>query len=113
MKRNGQTNLLEALVSALHQFAGAAKNLRTRKNPRSMRLCETLSLGDRRVLALVMVENEKLLVGTAGSSMTLLARFPAQGSRPCETAGFSEAGGQDSFLDADEAYEAEAYKSWR
>lgn len=84
-----------------------------RKNNRSMRLCETLSLGDRRVLALVIVENEKLLVGTAGSSMTLLARFPGRESKPQGVAGLDETLGQDSFMDADEAYDAEAYKSWR
>lgn len=78
-----------------------------------MRLCETLSLGDRRVLVLVMVENEKLLVGTAGSSMTLLARFPAQEPRRYGMAGLGETVGQDDFPDVDEAYDAEAYKSWR
>ncbi|MGH9353877.1 MAG: flagellar biosynthetic protein FliO [Terriglobia bacterium] len=101
--------MLQVLVSAFRQLAGTTKGLRNRRGKRSMRLCETLSLGDRRVLALVMVENEKLLVGTAGSSISLLARFPSPEDRP------NGPYGQDplSGAEADGAFDPEEYKTWR
>ncbi len=43
-----------------------------------MRLCETLSLGDRRFLAVVLVEQQKYLVGGAPNSVALLAKLPSQ-----------------------------------
>jgi flagellar biogenesis protein FliO len=45
---------------------------------RKMRLCETLSLGERRFLALVLVERQKFLVGGSGSSVALLAQLPSE-----------------------------------
>lgn len=101
--------MLRAIISAFRQFAGAAKGIHKRRGKRSMRLCETLSLGDRRVLALVMVENEKLLVGTAGSSISLLARFPSLGVQPNEAFVQSSLSGADS----DESFDPEEYKAWR
>lgn len=48
------------------------------RRERKMRLCETLSLGERRFLALVLVEQQKFLVGGSGSSVALLARLPSE-----------------------------------
>jgi len=48
------------------------------RRERKMRLCETLSLGERRFLALVLVERQKFLVGGSGSSVALLARLPSE-----------------------------------
>ncbi|MGH9377270.1 MAG: flagellar biosynthetic protein FliO [Terriglobia bacterium] len=95
--------ILHGFVSTLQRLAGTAKDLRGRRGRRSMRLCETLSLGDRRALALVMVENEKFLVGTAGSSISLLARFPSPENRPDPLFG----------ADADGVFDPEEYKTWR
>lgn len=44
---------------------------------RALRLCETLSLGERRFLALVECENQRFLVGGTTSSVALLAELPA------------------------------------
>lgn len=110
--------MLRAIVSAFRQLAGAAKGIHKRRGKRSMRLCETLSLGDRRVLALVMVENEKLLVGTAGSSISLLARFPSLEAQSNDAFGpfSSEASsvqGCMSGTGSDESFDPEEYKAWR
>jgi flagellar biogenesis protein FliO len=48
------------------------------RRERKMRLCETLSLGERRFLALVVVERQRFLVGGTGSSVALLARLPSE-----------------------------------
>lgn len=98
--------LLEALVSVLSRLAGTAKNIHRRRTPRLMRICETLSLGDRRNLALVCVENEKLLLGTAGNSITLLARFPEKQPQGSESA-------EDDPVHWEEAFDAGEYKQWR
>lgn len=68
-----------------------------------MRLCETLPLGDRRYLALVMVEHEKFLVGTTGSTISLLARFPAP----------LDEGGSLSETESDAIFDPEEIKTWR
>lgn len=39
---------------------------------RRMQLCETLSLGDRRFLAVVRVDEKQFLIGGAGNSVALL-----------------------------------------
>ena len=50
-----------------------------RKN-RQIQLCETLSFGDRRFIALVVVEGQKYLVGGAGNSISLLTSLPQTAS---------------------------------
>lgn len=48
-----------------------------RHRERSLRLCETLSLGDKRFLAVVQVNQEHFLVGGAGNSIALLTHLPS------------------------------------
>lgn len=68
-----------------------------------MCLCETLSLGDRRFLALVRVEQNKFLVGAAGNSISLLAQLPSASDRKETLPGI-----EDDLL-----FDAEEYKSWQ
>ena len=60
-------------------FTAFGRGIAVRRRPRTMHLCETLPLGERRFLAVVMVERQKFLVGTAGNSIALLARLPSNG----------------------------------
>jgi flagellar biogenesis protein FliO len=46
-----------------------------RGRPRSLRLCESLPLGDRRFVAVVQFEQSRFLVGGTSSSLVLLARI--------------------------------------
>jgi flagellar biogenesis protein FliO len=46
-----------------------------RRVPRRLRLCESLSLGDRRFLAVIECEDSRFLVGGTSSSLALLARL--------------------------------------
>ena len=46
----------------------------TRK-ARRLRVCETLSLGERRFLAVIEFDRQEFLVGGTGSSLELLARL--------------------------------------
>ncbi len=47
-----------------------------RRREKTMKLCETLPLGDRKFLAVVQVERQKFLVASAGNSVSLLATLP-------------------------------------
>jgi flagellar biogenesis protein FliO len=42
---------------------------------RRLRVCETLSLGERRFLAIIEFERQEFLVGGSGNSLELLARL--------------------------------------
>ncbi len=48
--------------------------VRTRK-PRRLRVCETLSLGERRFLAVIEFDRQEFLVGGTGTSLELLAQL--------------------------------------
>jgi flagellar biogenesis protein FliO len=50
----------------------ALHKVRVQKKQRELHIQETLALGDRRFLAVVHWENEKLLVGVTQQSITLL-----------------------------------------
>ena len=44
---------------------------------RSLQLCETLSLGEKRFIAVVQVGTQQFLVGGAGNSVSLLTDLPS------------------------------------
>ena len=46
------------------------------KRPRNLRLSETLSLGEKRFLAVVEVGHQQFLVGGSGNSVSLLTDLP-------------------------------------
>jgi flagellar biogenesis protein FliO len=47
--------------------------------PRRMKLCETLSLGEKRFVAIVQVDAQQFLIGSGGLSFRKLATDPAAG----------------------------------
>ena len=53
----------------------ALEGVRIGKAPRRLRLCETLSLGERRFVAVIEFETERFLVGGGTGSVNLLARL--------------------------------------
>jgi flagellar biogenesis protein FliO len=50
-----------------------------RRNPRRLRLCESLALGERRFVAVVEFEAARFLLGGTPSSLVLLSRLPDAG----------------------------------
>jgi flagellar biogenesis protein FliO len=56
----------------LWQWARRAAGMR---KARRLRVCETLSLGERRFLAIVEFDRQEFLVGGSGNSLELLARL--------------------------------------
>jgi flagellar biogenesis protein FliO len=53
----------------------------SRRKPKSLRLCESLPLGERRFVAVVAFERRRFLVGGTASSLVLLTRLGDSGSR--------------------------------
>ena len=80
-----------AWVAALKHFWEWARRSAAVRKRRRLRVCETLSLGERRFIALIEFDRQDFLVGGSGNSLELLARLqdgtvitPASGSRSCE-----------------------------
>ena len=61
--------------AAVGSLMKAGRRWSSQRHKNKMRLCETLSLGDKRFLAVVRVEQQKFLVGGAGNSVALLAEL--------------------------------------
>lgn len=67
-------NMLSFFTATLRRLlAGAVPHRRER----SLRLRESLSLGEKRFLAVVQFEQQQFLVGGAGSSISLLTQLPS------------------------------------
>lgn len=64
--------ILHFVVAALRQVSAG---LKTPRKPKAMRLCETISLGEKRFLAIVQVDEERILIGGSASSVALLSRL--------------------------------------
>ena len=61
-----------AALKNLWQWSRRAVKVR---KPRRLRVCETLSLGERRFLAVIEFDRQEFLVGGTGSSLELLAKL--------------------------------------
>jgi len=55
-------------------WQGVRRAVKSRK-ARRLRVCETLSLGDRRFVAVIEFDHQEFLVGGSGNSLELLARL--------------------------------------
>jgi hypothetical protein len=71
----------DTLLERILRWIGAAfrrvtGTLRVQRNAKTMRLCETVSLGEKRFLAIVQVDEERILIGGSASSVALLTRLP-------------------------------------
>jgi flagellar biogenesis protein FliO len=51
----------------------------SRRPAKTLRLCQSLPLGERRFVAVVEVEKERFLVGGTANSLVLLSRLPSSG----------------------------------
>ena len=54
---------------------GTLANIRVQPAARSLRVRETVALGEKRLLALVEVGDERMLIGASSSSMVLLKQL--------------------------------------
>jgi flagellar biogenesis protein FliO len=64
-----------ALARLWTLVVGAARAVKIRRQERSLRVCETLSLGERRFLVVVQFGQQKFLIGSTSQSISLLHRL--------------------------------------
>ena len=67
-----------SLVAGAHLLKNLWQWVRSAVKPRKvrrLRVCETLSLGERRFVALIEFDRQEILVGGAGNSLEVLARL--------------------------------------
>jgi flagellar biogenesis protein FliO len=69
-------------AAVIEHFASVHKGFKRRRSARRLRLSETLSLGEKRFLAVVQFQHQEFLVGGTGNSIALLARLNAPGVTP-------------------------------
>lgn len=65
-------SLAAALLGRLRALFSEVK---IQRRPRSLRVCETLSLGDKRIVALIECENQRFLVAATAQTISLLQTF--------------------------------------
>jgi len=68
------------------------RGLERRRSTRRLRLSETLSLGEKRFLAVVQFQQQEFLVGGTGNSIALLARLDSSRATPDSQDRMQEAG---------------------
>ena len=95
MNRAGNGSLwavVGRMFAALTAGAGSLHRCLKQRPPRRLRLSETLSLGDKRFLAVVQFQHQEFLVGATGNSIALLARLDTPGVTPDSQTGNQENG---------------------
>ncbi|MGB2592291.1 MAG: flagellar biosynthetic protein FliO [Candidatus Acidiferrum sp.] len=60
------------VFAALHELL---RSVRVRRRERSLRVCESLPLGEKRFLAVVQFEGRRFLIGATNQSISLLDRL--------------------------------------
>ncbi len=61
--------------SLFEKLAAISRRMMRAREPKRLRLCETLSLGNRGYVAVVRYRDQQFLVGGTGSSVALLAEL--------------------------------------
>jgi len=81
-----QSEGCEAQTAVWWQRAGAALRslascIKVRRRERELEVCETLSLGEKRVLMIVRYGRQRLLIGATNQSISLIDRGSVVGPR--------------------------------
>jgi flagellar biogenesis protein FliO len=77
---NRLTRWMNALLSAV-------RSVRIRNRKRTLQLCETLPLGDKRFLAVVRFNHQRLLIGATSQSICLLQQLDVSDAGATEVNG--------------------------
>jgi flagellar biogenesis protein FliO len=62
-------------TSLVQAFRALLRSARVRRRERSLRLCETLALGEKRFLAVIEFEERRFLIGATNQSISLIDRL--------------------------------------
>ena len=70
-------------VSFLSLLLALLRKVEVKRREKAMRLCETLPLGEKRMLAIVQVGNQRFLIGATVQSISLVQKLDSQ-AQPME-----------------------------
>ena len=70
-----RVGLTQVHPSWWERLLNSLSKVRVSRRPRRLRLCESLSLGDKRFVAVIQYESQQFLIGGGTSSLNLLARL--------------------------------------
>jgi len=63
---------------------------RTGRKRKTLSVCETIALGDRRFVSVIQFERHRFLIGSSPSSITLLSRLPDESNGEATAKGSGE-----------------------
>jgi flagellar biogenesis protein FliO len=72
-------SLLQRTPGFLGRLTAMWSRVSVRRRERSLRVCETVSLGDKRFVAVLQFERQRFLIGITAQSVSLLHRLGAPG----------------------------------
>ena len=72
----GQALLLKTLIKTWSALKWITHRVKVQHARKTLRVCESVSLGDKRFVALVQVDDERFLIGGSSGSVSLLSRLP-------------------------------------
>lgn len=64
------------LMKAWSVFKWIAQRARAQQARKNLRVCESVSLGEKRFVAVVQVDEQRFLIGGSSSSVSMLTRLP-------------------------------------
>jgi flagellar biogenesis protein FliO len=68
--------MARALCDVLSKiFSTTQKVFTAKRAPKQLRVCESVSLGDKRFVAVIQVDQERFLIGGAANSIAMLTRL--------------------------------------
>ena len=76
---SGHERWSRAISQLFVNLRQAMSKVKVRRRQRSLQLCETLSLGERRFLMVVQFEGCRFLIGATNQSISLLERLDERG----------------------------------
>lgn len=71
----------------MNALLSAVRSVRIRNRKRTLQLCETLPLGDKRFLAVVRFNHQRLLIGATSQSICLLQQLDVSDAGATEVNG--------------------------
>ncbi len=75
--RTAAARIWQTLDSAYWRICAALESRRAIQRHRSLRVVETVAMGEKRFVAIVQVEEQRFLVGGGSAGVTLLAKLDA------------------------------------
>lgn len=69
------SRIADGVLKILKKLWAQAAKVHVRQNKRRLRVCETIQLGEKRIVAVIQVDDKQFLVGGAPNSVSLLAQL--------------------------------------